>query len=151
MSDYWIKIVPVDARFVPQKEHREEALELFRRIAPDSSEIIIALSDFIQFFDCGQLFERITCQNCDVEITHEWWQDRMSQDFDGKGFRLQSYPAPCCKTNTRLDKLRYEWSQAFARFAIEALNPGIQKLSELHRRNFEAILETPLTVIYQRL
>src|SRR5688572_13335901 len=125
MSDNWIAIVPEDPTFVPCSQTHEAALEYFQAIAPDADEIEVKVSDKIQFFDCGANLERITCPHCGQEIPTDWWQDRMDDDYDGEGFLLSEHCAPCCGASIRLDELRYVWPQAFARFAIDVMNPGI--------------------------
>ncbi len=105
MSDHWIAIVPKDPHFLPDPNAREAALELFRDIAPDADEIDIEISEVIRFFDCGGNFERVICPHCQQEISTEWWQDAMGDDYDGTGFRLDEYQAPCCGTTVRLNEL----------------------------------------------
>ncbi|MEM0897375.1 MAG: hypothetical protein AAGJ79_10865 [Verrucomicrobiota bacterium] len=151
MSDNWIAIVPEDPGFVPRAETQQTALEMFQEIAPDADEIEIKLSDKVQFFDCGANLEKITCPKCGEEVSGDWWQDRMDDDFESNGFRLSEYAAPCCSASVRLDELRYDWPQAFARFGIDAMNPNIGELSDGQRRGFEQILGTPLRTIYQHI
>lgn len=151
MSDHWISIVPEDPNFVPDPQTHEAALRLYRAIAPEADEIEIKLSDKIQFFDCGANLERISCPHCGDAIAIDWWQDRMGDDHDGIGFRLSDFPAPCCGAPVRLDRLRYECPQAFARFGIDAMNPNIGELPDGQRREFERILGTPMRTIYQRI
>lgn len=151
MSDNWIAIVPEDAGLVPDPSTHEIALELFRKIAPNADEIEIKLTDQIEFFDCGANFERITCPHCGQVISIDWWQDRMEDDHDGRGFRLAEYSAPCCGTAVSMNDLRYDWPQAFARFGIVVMNPNIAELSNDQRREFQRILGTPLRIIYQHI
>ena len=58
---------------------------------------------------------------------------------------------PCCNTICTLNDLAYDWPQAFGRFAIEAMNPNIGELPEVHLAELEAILGTSLRVIYQHI
>ncbi len=151
MSDNWIALVPEDPSFVPDPSTHESALGLFRELAPNADEIEIKLSDQIKFFDCGANLESITCPHCNQEIGLDWWQDRMEDDHDGRGFKLAEYSAPCCRTAVNLNALRYEWPQAFARFGIDAMNPDIGELSDDQRHEFERILGTRLRTIYQHV
>lgn len=151
MSDHWIAIVPENPGFVPGPSTHGTALGLFRQIAPNADEIAIKLSNQIEFFDCGANLERITCPHCDQEIAIDWWQDRMEEDYEGRGFRLDEYSAPCCVGALTLNALRYDWPQAFARFGIHAMNPNIDELSDDQRREFERILGTPLRTIYRHI
>ena len=151
MSDHWIALVPQDPNFVPDSQTHDDALELFHAIAPDAEEIRIKLFDKIRFFDCGGNFERIICPPCGQEISIDWWQDRMNDDYDGNGFLLAKYSTPCCGASIGLNEFQYDWPQAFARFGIDAMNPNIGELSDEHRSEFERILGTPLMTIYQHI
>jgi len=151
MSDHWITLVPQDPNFVPVSETHEDAVEWFQAIAPDADEIQITVSDGVQFFDCGENFERILCPRCGEEISMEWWQDRMDDDHDGTGFQLAKYPAPCCGASIGLEELHYEWPQAFARFGIAAMNPNVAELSDEQRSEVERLLGTTLRTIYRHL
>lgn len=151
MSDHWIAIVPKDPKFVPDPQAQGQALELFRAMAPDAENFEIRLSERIQLFDCGANLEGIICPRCGYEISIEWWQDRMVDDYDGCGFQLAEYSAPCCQASIRLDELQYVSPQAFARFGIKAMNPNIAEIPEEQQRKLEQILGTPLLTIHQHL
>ena len=151
MSDNWITIIPQDPLHVPDEEKREATLRHFRDIAPDSDEIEIKLSEKIRFFDCGANFSSISCPSCGNEIEMEWWQDRMSDDFQEGEFRLEKYEAPCCRAPVSLAELKYDWPQGFARFGLDAMNPNIGELSESHRKEFEDLLGTKLTFIRRHI
>jgi hypothetical protein len=73
----------------------------------------------------------------------------MDEDY-ANGFRLGSYSLPCCGKPTTLNDLVYEWPQGFGRFAIVAMNPGIEKVSDRQKAELEKTLGTPLRVIYRR-
>lgn len=151
MSDYWIVIIPKDPRHVPDAARRKRARDWFVENAPDAEEVEIKLSDEIVFFDCGANLERICCPSCQAEIATEWWQDRMDDDCVDDGFALAQYATPCCGDSHSLDQLLYEWPQGFARFAIDAMNPNIGKLSGEQEAELAEILGTPLRVIYQHI
>jgi hypothetical protein len=151
MSDNWIAIVPEDPNFVPDADTHAAALDLFRDIAPDSEEIEIKLSEKIQLFDCGANLDRIICPRCAQEISIDCWQHWMDDDHDGSGFLLKAYSTQCCNSTVRLDELRYERPQAFARFGIEAMNPHIGDLSDGQISEFQAILGTSLRTVYQHI
>lgn len=151
MSDNWIAIIPRDPFFVPDESRRESALTHFHRIAPESDEISIKLSDHLQFFDCGSNLISVTCPSCDGEIEVEWWQDRMDEDYREKKFRLEKYITPCCSASVSLADLKYDWPQGFAKFGIDAMNPNIGELSDSQKAEFEELLGTKLMFIYQHI
>lgn len=149
MSDYRIALIPEDPRIVPDPARQRRARDRFGDIAPDAEAIEVKVSDKIQFFDCGENFDRICCPSCDAELPTHWWQDRMDADYVDGGFTLRQYSTPCCNVTHSLDQLIYEWPQGFARFAVDALNPNIGELSDRQKSEFEEILGTRLRVIYQ--
>jgi hypothetical protein len=149
MSDNWIALIPEDPRFVPDAANQGRARERFAEIAP-GADIEIKVSETVEFFDCGQNFERIRCPSCASEVPVAWWQDRMDEDHDD-GFKLASYATPCCGAECTLNELVYDWPQGFGRFALDAMNPNIGKLEDRYRQEFEKILGTKLRVIYQHI
>jgi hypothetical protein len=152
MSDHWIALIPEDPSFVPETAAQEKARDRFAEISPDSWEINIKLSNTVQFFDCGENFERVLCPSCNSEVAIEWWQERMDEDGDDdNGFKLNKYATPCCKAQHTLHDLIYDWPQGFSRFALDAMNPDIGKLDDGFKKEFESILGTPLRVIYQHI
>ena len=150
MSDNWIAIVPEDHTFVHDAAKQRRARDRFAELAPEADEIEIKTSERIEFFDCGANFERICCPSCRLEISVEWWQDRMEEDYRD-GFILAKYAVPCCSARVTLHELDYQWPQGFGRFALEVMNPNIGKLDDKYKREFEEILGTKLRVIYQHL
>lgn len=150
MSDDWITLVPEDPRFIPDTARQNVARDRFFEIAPDAEEVELKVSNSIEFFDCGQNFERVRCPACRSEIDIDWWQERMEQDYSG-GFKLAAYSTPCCGKSWTLNELVYEWPQGFGMFALDAMNPDIGELTNEHLREFEEILGTKLRLIYQHI
>lgn len=149
MSDDWIRLVPDDPHFVPERNRQGRANARFAEIAP-GAEISLEVSNSVMFFDCGGNFEKILCPSCGAGIPVVWWQARMEEDFDD-GFRLASWTLTCCAARFTLNDLIYEWPQAFGRFVLEVMNPNIGRLEDDHKREFEGILGTKLRVVYQHL
>lgn len=151
MSDFWIAIIAADPRVVPPRERWGRARDRFEQIVGPAEEIEVKVSDHVQFFDCGENLERIICPSCKAEIDDSWWKDRMDEDFDGAGFRLAEYDVPCCAASHTLNDLEYDWPQGFARFGIDAMNPGIGELGEAQRQELERILGLSLRAIHQHI
>src|SRR5437762_3164094 len=128
MSDNWIIVIPEAADFVPSSEARRKAVELFRSLAPRADEVKELATEEIRFIDCGANLERITCPDCGAQLEIHWWQEKMGEEADA-GFPLRSVELPCCGATRSLDQLKYDWPQGFARFSIEAMNPGIGDLT----------------------
>ena len=74
----------------------------------------------------------------------------MDEDY-GDGFKLATYPTPCCGAQYTLHQFVYEWPQGFGRFALDAMNPAIGELEERYKAELEEILGTKLRVIYQHI
>lgn len=152
MSDHWIALIPEDPWFVPDEAKQRQARDRLALIAPNANDIGITVSEKVQFNDCGENFEHICCPSCESEITVSWWQDRMDEDYEnGDGFILATYVMPCCGVKLTLHELKYEWSQGFGRFKLDAMNPDIGLLNDQHKIELEEILGTKLRVIYQHL
>jgi hypothetical protein len=134
MSDNWIALIPKDPRFVPDAAKRCQARDRFAEIAPEADEIEAAVSENVEFYDCGENFERVCCPSCGSEIM-AWWKERMDEDYDD-GFKLATYAMPCCAARCTLHELVYEWPQGFGRFALQAMNPSIGKLDDRYKREF---------------
>ncbi len=149
MSDHFMTLIPEDPRYVPDESRRVRAIARFLEIAPNADKIEVELSDQVIFFDCGENFEQVRCPSCDVELPIDWWQERMSEDHVGQGFKLDKYQTPCCDSSCTLHQLTYKWPQGFGRFALSAMNPRIGDLDDKLKQEFEAILGTSLRVLYR--
>jgi hypothetical protein len=68
MSDDWIALIPEDPQYIPDAGKQARAHDRLAEIAPDSSEIVIKVSEKVEFFDCGANLERILCPSCGSEI-----------------------------------------------------------------------------------
>jgi hypothetical protein len=151
MSDNWIRVIPEDPRLVPEEHRQEQARRWFTKNAPRAEMIEVRVSDRIEFHSCCENFDRIACPSCGKDIPVEWWQQRMDDDYDGGGFKLSTYPMPCCDASFTLHELTYEWPQGFGQFSLNVLNPQIGVLSAAQQEELERILGTPLRVIYQHI
>lgn len=149
MSDQWITIIPEDPHHVPDAEARERALSAVRAIAPESESVDWVVTERIEFFDCGENFERVLCPSCSAELPQEWWSARMDEDHSatGEGFKLATYVMPCCGAGHTLHELAYEWPQGFGRFALSVMNPS----SEIAAGEVAQSLGVPVRIIVRRL
>ena len=151
MSDHFIFLVPRDPMFVPTDEVQRRVVGVLNRIAPNAESISAEACAQVEFFDCGQNFERISCPHCSAEIGIDWWQDRMSEDIAGAGFRLDSYKAPCCAKSVNLNELNYDWPQAFGRFNWIVRNPNIGEITAAAKIELEAVAGFALVPIHQHV
>ncbi|CAN5628319.1 hypothetical protein BH09VER1_BH09VER1_14490 [soil metagenome] len=150
MSDNWIIVIPEDPGYVPTEAAMEQAIELFERLAPEADEVNAEASENPRFIDCGANLERISCPDCGADIEVDWWQNKIEEESD-EGFPLRSIVLPCCGSERNLNELKYDWPQGFARFSLEAMNPGICDLTDEDLKVFEAVLGSRLRKILQHL
>lgn len=150
MSDNWLILIPEDPQLVPDANRQVRAKDRLALIAPQSDEIQIILHDRIEFFDCGASYERIECRNCGAELSLDWWNSRMLEDYD-HGFKLNSYSTPCCQASSTFNDLRYIWPQGFGRFGLSARNSNMARLDARHLQEISRILGVELRVIYRHL
>ncbi len=139
MSDNWIIVIPENPEHVPTEDAQERAVALFRRIAPQADEVEKEMSEEVRFIDCGANLSRIVCPHCGAELEVDWWNDLMDEEYEA-GFPLRVVSLPCCSRSGSLRTLGYDWPQGFARFSVEAMNPGIRDLSEEQLAEFSRVL-----------
>lgn len=147
MSDNYFVIVPKDPQYIPDRESQRRVAALARALAPAADEIATDEFETIRFFDSGANFEHVICPHCDESLPLEWWQDQMSADFDGQGFRLASVVLPCCGAAATLNEIRYDWPQAFGRFSCTMRNPRLADLPESSIKALETTLGGPVSVV----
>src|SRR4051812_44974053 len=150
MSDNWIIVIPETADYVPSEDAQWKAVALFKRLAPIADDVKAEASAGIRFIDCGANLERVLCPDCSAEIEVDWWQDRMDDEAEA-GYPLRQIELPCCRAKRSLNELKYEWPQGFARFSVEAMNPGICDLTEDHLKEFETVLGCRVRKVLQHL
>jgi hypothetical protein len=150
MSDSYIVLIPEEVDHVPSLDARRRALELLRRFAPDAEAVKEEATPEVRFMDCGENFERVLCPACGAELDAEWWRDRVDEEMNA-GCPLQPLEMPCCQTKANLNELKYEWSQGFARFSLEAMNPNIFDLTAEQVKALEAALGCRIRKILQHI
>lgn len=151
MREESILLVPADPRHVPAPDRIDAALRLAERRFPQAARVVQESSPGIRFHDCGAMFEALYCPACGASLELEWWDDAMDADHADDGFRLGPLAMPCCGRSFTLDELRYEWPQAFGRFALTVGRIGADALSAAELAGFERELGCALRVVRQRL
>lgn len=123
MSDHFLVVIPAD----PKATLPSTAEDIRKALAEITGSTESRVKDYgrIQFIDCGENFERISCPACGAEASVDWWGHQMDHCWDDEnGFDLHAHAMPCCGTPMSLDKLNYEWPQGFARWMVSARNTG---------------------------
>ena len=148
MSDHFLVVIPAEPN-TPLPETAESIRDLLGRII-GTEETRVKDYGKLQFIDCGENFERISCPRCACVITIDQWHDWMEEDWHGEeGFHLHTHETPCCKTSLTLNELIYEWPQGFARWLIAARNEGRGPLTPEELARLEAVAGHKLTAITQ--
>jgi hypothetical protein len=146
MSDNLLRLVPTDPSFIPMQSAIDMALERFK--TSFSPDCVVTTNTFeqIQFIDPGSNLEEILCPHCEAEIDTRFWQQAMN-NAHRNGFVDLKISPPCCGSTSSLNDLHYLWPAGFARFMLQAHNPGAD-LDDAQIRAIEQILETPLRKIW---
>lgn len=134
MSDSFLRLIPIDPKYVPNQQAQSVAEELLLSLGQWNEEISSKCYEEIIFVDQGENFERIVCPLCKTELDINWWQEAMSEASENKFMNLE-ISLPCCKQRSSLNELEYLWPAGFSRFVIEARNPK----SELNATDFESL------------
>ena len=146
MADTYLRIIPADPVYVPSALAREKALSVLRRTLPLADEIAAQLTDTIRFVDCGGNFETVRCPQCGGELG-EWWSEVM-EIAQRQSFQDLRVTVPCCRNRTSLNDLVYSWQAGFARYTLEALNPGVSSLPDTLVRRLEDTVGSAVRVIW---
>lgn len=137
MSDDYLRVIPVDARFVPATDLAQTAVGLLGPALPDADEIVAETYDHPVFIDQGVNLETVICPACSArlsfyptekaEAVRKWWHaitdplDLSTQNV--ANLRITMY---CCGAFVLFSELTYDWPAGVASFEISILNPGIR-------------------------
>ncbi len=146
MSDDYLRLIPTDPEFVPDCLRREKAQGLLASYLPLADGIEAQLFETVKFIDQGSNFERVSCPACLAKLDVSWWGSAMNSSYKSDFADLR-VTVPCCGTRLSLNDLRYEWPAGFARFVLQALNPG-DRLTEIQVKSLEDALACSLRVIW---
>ena len=83
-------------------------------------------------------------------IPVEEWAEMMSKAAE-TDFTDLSFICPCCGEQSSLDKLLYHFPQGFAKFSLEAMNPGVASLTDAQIREVQRVLGCNLMVIWRHI
>ena len=148
MSDHFLVVIPKD----PTAKLPDTATDLRDSLAKlvGTEEARVKDYEKLQFIDCGEAFESISCPSCAADITIEQWHEWMDEDWHGEdGFHLHRHEMPCCKTDTNLNTLTYTPMQGFARWFVAARNQTRGPLRDEELAALEKVAGIPLRGIVQ--
>lgn len=123
MSDHILRLIPTDPRFIPAEPAEQAAARLLDAFLPGADDITSDTDAAVQFVDAGNNLEEIRCPGCGRVLPWDWWQQAM-EAAEANHFADLQVATPCCGEQTTLNDLRYHWPAGFARYVLEALNPG---------------------------
>ncbi|MBK8022455.1 MAG: hypothetical protein IPK19_13765 [Chloroflexi bacterium] len=146
MSDNYLRLIPISPEYIPETLASEEAQRQLSAFVPHADEVKVIITDEIEFVDQGGNFERVVCPLCERELDIGWWQEAMDAAYATR-FASLVVDLPCCHNESSLNSLRYEWPAGFARFVLEARNPGTD-LNEAQVHALEQILGCALRKIW---
>ena len=149
MSDNWLCLIPADPAFVPPSAARASCQRQLRTLLPNAEDISVELTEDPRFIDPGSNWESVHCPRCDADLA-DWWPEAMGAAHEN-GFRSLAADVPCCHAAVSLNELRYSWPAGFARFSLDAGNPGVTKLDAADLEALAQCLGTPLRVVWRHL
>ena len=145
MSDEILRLIPKNPYFIPSSERLSNVKKVLASFCHWADNVRVSLEQNVVFVDQGENFERILCPACHSELDIDWWQEEMGNAAESNFIDLR-VTLPCCKVDTSLNELIYEWPAGFAQFIIEATNPTM----EIDRSKLE-LLETTLGTKFRTL
>jgi hypothetical protein len=141
-----LRVIPDEPGRVPSATARERAEAVLRLALPSADDVVSHVSEHVRFVDCGDNFESVACPRCGTEIG-EWWSVVMEAAHE-QHFRDLRATLPCCGQRLSLNDLVYSWPSGFARYSLEAMNPGLGSLPERVRARLESVLGCRVRVIW---
>jgi hypothetical protein len=124
MSDNYLRLIPVSPEYIPAALASEEAWLLFTTFVPHADEVGVIITDEIGFIDQGSNWERVMCPICESELDLCWWKEAMDTAYKTK-FTSLIVVLACCHNECSLNNLKYESPAGFARYVLQARNPGV--------------------------
>jgi hypothetical protein len=146
MSDNWLRLVPSDPSYQPSRPQAERAKTLLASFVPRADEVNVEFTDTVEFIHPAGNWAGVNCPACAADA-EAWWEDAM-RAAAATGFADLHAVARCCGVSVSLNEMRYVWPAAFARFGIEALNPGIDDLTPTQVQALATCLGCELRAIW---
>jgi hypothetical protein len=144
VSDNFLILIPTDPQWAPDVASGSRALAVLQALAPRAHEYKEERLEAVIFVDQGSNFEEVRCLNCGAQLDMEWFTEQMNRPtFDDLAIVM-----PCCGKPSSLNHLDFRWPAGFARFLIEARNPGRRALTEDEERRVEEALGHPVRQIW---
>jgi hypothetical protein len=129
MSDYMLKIIPTDCRYVPARETHEPARELLEELL--DAETDVRVYENLQYIDAGEALETIVCPRC-ISVLSLYkepaimdWYDQIAEEEAEKGsVESLNVITPCCNANVPFEELEFK-EGGFALFELAVTDPDL--------------------------
>jgi len=131
---------------VPSASARERATAYLWTVLPFAEDVACKVTPDVRFVDCGENFESVRCPRCGADLG-EWWAIAMEAGHE-QCFADLRVTTPCCGVKTTLNQLDYASPSGFARFVLEALEPGAGSLSHGSVERLRGLLGCDVRVIW---
>lgn len=145
MAEIILKLIPVEPGWVPDLKAQHNAEEQLKAFLPRADEVLVIVTDEIEFVDPGENLKQIVCPNCGSVLEESWWLGAMEQAAQ-TGYTDLMTELPCCRRRISLHDLDYQAPAGFARFILEALNPKAP-LENAHLKKLEQLVGRKLRCI----
>jgi hypothetical protein len=150
VSDNWVILIPTVPGFVPAPEAANKAVAYLKGVLPQADDVTCQSSTRTRFIDCGTNLESIHCPRTGKEIPIGKWQEAMTRAAETDFVDLR-FVCPCSGEESSLDQLVDHFPQGFAKFSLEAMNPGVPTLAVAQIQELEKTLGCKLMMILQHL
>lgn len=149
MSDYIIKIIPIDPFYQMDQQHIKQTLDWIRKHI--SADYIISSNSIKPIFvDCGGNLEHIICPVCSNHISFDWWGKEMEKLYRDGGFDNLIIKTPCCQNNISLNDLLYECTCGFSCVEFDIYNPT-EEIDSLFLELLKAQMNIDVKVVKARI
>jgi hypothetical protein len=134
VSDNYLRIVPIDPRFIPAESVAQAAVQMLGPAVLGADRVLAKNYGHPVFIDQGANLEAIVCPACgsrllfhsaeDAESVREWWY-AIADLLDEQNIADLSVNMRCCQASVLFADLDFDWPAGVASFEISILNPGI--------------------------
>lgn len=122
MADYYVKLIPCMHTYRTNEKNAAAAVEMLKTMV-EADEITFRQSDEVQFVDCGDMLESITCPRCGAPVALDWWKEKMEEMRQRDHFFILEQEMPCCGREVSFNQLRYEAPCGFSSLEFTIRNP----------------------------
>ncbi len=150
MSLDLLRLIPVDAAYVPNGAARQRAVAALEAMLPEGRNCEAIVHERIQFIDQGENIEAIICPLCATRLplhdhasftsNQTWWHHAVDR-LEATSADQVTVVMPCCSRSTIFASLQFDWPAGFAKFELTIEDASIgENLSAVELKTFEDLL-----------